>query len=310
MGALSSVLSLLKPRNSLAAGLDAGGDWAIRFPDLSEGIKTGSVVSGSCWLAVEGSAEPMRLTPGNCFLLPHGRRFVLASDLALPPVDAAEVFGSARRGGVACVNGGGDFSLVSTRFVLSGTQAGFLLGMLPPIVHIRSAPGDAGLLWPIRRIMNELSDPQPGSDLVVDHLAHLMLVEALRLHLAAGAATQTGWLCALADPQISRALHAIHGAPSQRWTVESLAGLAGMSRSSFAAKFRSAVGTPPMDYLIRWRMAVAGERLTTGKEPVSTVALSVGYESEASFSTAFKRIMGRAPRRYARMVGGGVPEPE
>lgn len=309
MDALSSVLSLLRPRSSLAAGLEAGGDWAILFPDMSEGIKTGAVVSGACWLAVEGCADPVHLGPGDCFLLPHGRRFVLSSDPNLDPVDASEVFGPATRGRVARVNDGGSFALVSSRFVLSGSQAGFLLGMLPPIVHIRSTPDQVGLLGPIQRIMTELRDPQPGGDLVVDHLAHLMLVEALRLHLAAGAATQTGWFFALADRQISRALHAIHDAPSERWTVEALASLAGMSRSSFAAKFRAIVGTPPLDYVIRWRMAVAGERLTIGKEPVSAVALSVGYESEASFSTAFKRIMGRAPRAYARTAGRSMGEP-
>lgn len=306
MDALSSVLSLLKPQNSLAAGLEAGGDWSIRFPDLTGGIKTGAIISGQCWLEVEGSPGPIRLDQGDCFLLPHGRPFRLASDLSLDPVDAGDAFRPATPGGMIRLNGGDGFSMISTRFILSGSQSGFLLGMLPAIVHVRSAPEQDVLLWSIRRIMTELRGPQAGGALAVDHLAHLMLIEALRLHLAAEAEARIGWLFALADDRVSQALHAIHSAPTERWTVESLASRAGMSRSSFAARFRALVGTSPMDYLIRWRMAVAGERLATGREPISAIALSVGYESEASFSTAFKRIMGAAPRRYARTVDRGV----
>ncbi|OYU37741.1 MAG: AraC family transcriptional regulator [Pseudorhodobacter sp. PARRP1] len=300
MDPLSSVLSLLKPRNYLSAGLDAGGDWAIQFPDQHDGIKTGAVVSGSCWLEVGGVSDPVHLEAGDCFLLPSGRPFRLASDLAIVPVEAREVFASTAGGSVARLNGGGAFSVVSNRFGLSGRQSGFLLGMLPPIVHIRDAKGRAALFWSIQRIMAELRDPQPGGFLIVDHLAHLILVEALRLHLADAATARIGWLFALADEQISRALQAIHGNPERGWTVQDLAKLAGMSRSAFALKFKTMVGTSPMGYLAHWRMALASHRFTTSRDPISTVAQSLGYESEAAFSTAFKRIMGHAPRRYSR----------
>jgi transcriptional regulator GlxA family with amidase domain len=153
-------------------------------------------------------------------------------------------------------------------------------------------------------MLGELRDRRPGADLITDHLAQMMLVQALRLYLTHGAG-QASWLFALADKQISTALNAVHGEPGQRWTVESLAALCGMSRSSFAARFRVLVGAAPMDYLTRWRMAVAGDRLRTTDEPVSRIALTLGYESEAAFSTAFKRIMGSAPRQYARL-GVGV----
>jgi AraC-like DNA-binding protein len=299
MDPLSNILSLLKPRSYLSAGLEAGGDWSIQFPDQQSGIKTGAVVSGACWLSVTGVPDPVRLNTGDCFLLPSGRAFRLASDLTLLPVAAATIFAATPKGGIACLNGGSAFSLVSNRFGLVGNPAGLLLRMLPPIVHVRDAPGQAALRWSIERMMTELRDPQPGGYLIIEHLAQ-MLVQALRLHLADGAQTGVGWLFALADRQMSVALNAIHDDPAQRWTLQDLAARAGMSRSSFALKFKAMVGTSPMDYLLHWRMALAGNRLETSKDPISVIAPSLSYASEAAFSTAFKRVMGCAPRQFGR----------
>jgi AraC-like DNA-binding protein len=298
MDPLSNVLSLLKPRNYLSAGLEAGGNWSIQFPDQQSGIKTGAVTSGGCWLSVEGVPDPVHLSTNDCFLLPSGRPFRLASDLALPSIEAALIFGAPREGPIACLNGGREFSIVSNRFGLAGNQVGLLLRMLPPIVHIRDAPGQTTLRGLIERMMAELRDPQPGGALIIEHLAQMMLVQALRLHLAKG--TGTGWLFALADRQMSQALNAMHDAPAQRWTLQDLATRAGMSRSSFALRFKAMVGTSPMDYLANWRMALAGDRLENSRDPISVIASSFGYDSEAAFSTAFKRIMGCAPRQYGR----------
>lgn len=300
MDPLSNVLSLLKPRNYLSAGFEAGGDWSIQFPDQQEGIKCGAVVSGECWLAVEGISDVVRLGPGDCFLLPSGRPFRLATDLALPTVDAASVFLAPREGSIARLNSGLDFSLVSCRFGLFGNQASLLLRMLPPIVLIRDQAGQAVLRWSVERMMQELRDPQPGGFLVVEHLAHMILLQALRLHLAEGAATGVGWLFALANKQMSAAIGAMHAEPAHRWTLQALASQAGMSRSSFALKFKETVGTSPLDYLTQWRMALAADRLETSEDPLSIIAPSLGYESEAAFSTAFKRVMGCSPRRYSR----------
>lgn len=306
MDPLSAVLALLKPRNYLSAGLEAAGDWAIQFPAHRNGIKTGAVATGKCWLIVEGEGTPVQLYAGDCFLLPRGRAFRLASDLALQPVQADKVFDGLPKGAVACLNGGGAFSMVSNRFGLTADYAGFLERLLPPVVLVRSVQDHGTLHAMIQQMLEELRDRRPGADLIVEYLAQMMLVQALRLYLThrAGGA---GWLFALADKQISAALNAMHGDPGQRWTVESLAALCGMSRSSFAARFRVLVGAAPMEYLTRWRMAVAGDRLRTTDELVSVVALALGYESEAAFSTAFKRVVGSAPRQYARLgVGIGI----
>jgi len=306
MDPLSNVLSLLKPHNYLSAGFEAGGDWCVQFPDQQEGIKCGAVVAGSGWLAVDGVAEPVHFTTGDCFLLPHGRPFRLASDLSVPPVDAAAIFSAKGKRGIVTLNGGGDFFMVSSRFALAGNHRGILLRMLPPIVHIRDHSGQSALLWSIKRMMQELREQQPGAFLIVQHLAHMILVHALRLHLAEGPKAGVGWLFALADRQMSAAMTAMHDDPARRWSLQELAQRAGMSRSTFALKFKATVGVAPMEYLAHWRMLLAGDRLEHSADPISVIAPSLGYESEAAFSTAFKKIMGCSPRQYGRR---GPPAP-
>lgn len=159
----------------------------------------------------------------------------------------------------------------------------------------------------MERMRQELREPQPGCYLAAQHLAHLMLLQALRLHLAEGARGGVGWLFALADRQMAAAINAMHADPARRWTLQSVAERAGMSRSSFAQRFKETVGASPMDYLTRWRMLLAGDRLASTGEPISAIALSLGYESESAFSTAFRRVMGCSPRRYAR---SRTPEPD
>lgn len=301
MDPLSDVLSLLKPRSYLSAGFDAGGAWSIQF-DRNAGIKCYAVVSGGCWLAVQGVSDPVRLTAGDCFLLPSGRPFQLASDLSLEPIDAVTVFAPARAGGVAVWNGGGDFFLVGSRFTVSGEQSEMLMSMLPPIVHIRDQADQAALRWSVERMMQELREKRPGTILVAEHLAHMMLVQALRLHLADGAGGAVGWLFALADPQISVAISAMHESPAHRWTLQELAARANMSRSSFAEKFKATVGMSPMEYLARWRMLRAADRLANTDDGIAAVAHWLGYDSESSFSAAFKRVIGTSPRRHGRAL--------
>ncbi|WP_112943784.1 MULTISPECIES: AraC family transcriptional regulator [unclassified Rhizobium] len=300
MDPLSNVLSLLKPQNYLSAGMEAGGNWAIQFPDQQGGIKCGAIVSGSCWLSVEGIDDPVHLRPGDSFLLPRGRPFRLATDLALETIPAATIFLGPRKDGIVSLNDGRDFSIVSCRFGLAGSHADILLKMLPPIVLLRDEQSQAALRFAVEQMMQELRAPQPGGFLIVEHLAHMILVQALRLHLADRSNNGVGWLFALADRQMSAAISAIHDSPAERWTLQALASRAGMSRSTFAQKFRETVGTSPMEYLAQWRMLLAGNRLENSRDPISVIAPSLGYESEAAFSTAFKRIMGCSPRQYVR----------
>ncbi|HWZ51554.1 MAG TPA: AraC family transcriptional regulator [Granulicella sp.] len=293
------MLSLLKPRSYMSGGFDMGGSWSVRFPQ-HEGIKCYALVSGQCWLCVEGVADAVRLEAGDCFLLPRGRPFRLASDLALTPVDAHTMLSAPLNGCIASYNGGGDCFGVGGYFAFAGNHAGILLGVLPPIVHIRKEADKAAMRWSLERMMQELREPQPGGFLVAQQLAYMMLVQALRLHLAEGLRGGVGWLFALADKQMSAAIHAMHDAPAQRWTIQELAERAGMSRSTFALRFKEAVGESPMEYLTRWRMLLAGDRLANSSDSISVISLALGYESESAFSTAFKRVMGCSPRQYSR----------
>lgn len=141
--------------------------------------------------------------------------------------------------------------------------------------------------------------------LVAQQLATLMLVQALRRHLIEGISSGVGSLVALADPHMKAAITAMHDDPSHRWTLQSLAERAGTSRTSFALKFKETAGTSPMEYLTRWRIMLAGDRLATSRDSVSEITQALGYESESTFNTAFKRLQGCSPRQYSR--GSSVP---
>jgi AraC-like DNA-binding protein len=299
MDPLSDVLSLLKMHNYVCGGFDVGGDLCLQFAKHA-GIKCYAVVSGKGWLSIEGVADPVQLKSGDCFVLPHGRPVCLATGLGLPPVDFRTLRGDARNGAVVSYNGGGEFFIVGGHFALSADHSSVLLRALPPFVHLQKQSDKAVLRWSIERLMEELREPQPGSGLIAQHLAHAMLLQALRLHLSDGAQGRVGWLFALADKQMGAAIAAIHEAPGHRWTVQELAERIGMSRSVFAQRFKETVGESPMEYLTRWRMLLAGDKLANSTDPVSVISLALGYESEAAFSTAFRRVMGCSPRQYGR----------
>jgi AraC-like DNA-binding protein len=152
---------------------------------------------------------------------------------------------------VPSIDGGGACFTVDGHFLLEGPHAHILVGLLPPIVHLRSEADRAAIRWSLEQLMHELRFPQPGSVLIAQPLAYSMLVQALRLYVGAGGEERVGWLFALPDDQLGRALHALHKEPSHAWTPLELARVAGMSRSSFAEKFRRKVGRPAMDYLIQ-----------------------------------------------------------
>lgn len=299
MDPLSEVLSLLRTRSYVSSGFDAGGAWSLHFQIQNDIIKCYSVESGGCWLIVEDVVEPVWLEAGDCFVLPSGRPFRLTSDLSLDPADSKTAFPPAQAGGVVTVNGGGDLFLIGSRFTVSGRQAGMLLNMMPPIVHICKKTDQAALRWSVARMREELSDPQPGGSLIAQHLAHMMLIQTLRLHLTE-AIHEVGWFAALTDRQLGIAIVAMHTDPARRWTLQDLATEAGMSRSVFAQRFKETAGETAMDYLTRWRMLLAVERLEHSRQRISVIAPALGYESESAFTTAFKRVMGCTPSDFSR----------
>lgn len=297
MDPLSSALSLLKLRSYTSGGFDIGGEFSIEFKHY-DGIKCYVLVSGECWLEVEGIRDPMRVVAGDCFMLFSGTRFRLATDLSLPSVDAMTLFRAPLNGAVATINGGGASFGLGGHFALSGDTSILLQGM-PPVIHLSGQQERAAMRWALEKMTEELRNPQPGGSLVVEHLAQMMLVQALRLQLAEGPHTGTGWFSALADQQISAAIAAIHSEPARRWTLHHLAERANMSRSAFAFRFKEIVGSSPMDYLTRWRMLLAADRLANSEW--ASRRASTGSAARPSGHPASETLIPRnSPRLPAR----------
>jgi AraC-like DNA-binding protein len=299
MDPLSEVLALLKPQSLSSGGFMVPGDMAIYFPK-HQGIKCYAMLAGQCWLVVEGVPDPVLLDAGDCFLLPRGMPFQLATDLSLEPVHYTLAWDRlSKTNDVPTVPEGARY-IAGGFFGFTGSHAEMLLHSLPPIVHIRRESDKAAMRWALERLREELRDPQPGGSLIAQQLAYTMLIQALRLHLADGAHAGRGWLSALSDKHMSIAIASMHNNPGYPWTLQSLAERVGMSRSVFALRFRDTVGATPMEYLARWRMLLAADRQKDSSDGLSAIAQSLGYESESTFGKAFRRVMGCSPRQYTR----------
>ncbi|MBU1176121.1 MAG: AraC family transcriptional regulator [Alphaproteobacteria bacterium] len=298
MDLLSDIISRLGPKSTISMGIDAAGDWALDFPP-PDGLKFNAVMKGACWLDVPGLDAPIRLAQGDSYLLRPHRGFSLASDLALPRRDSAKTCALARDN-VSVINGGGEMFLIGGRFSVAESHFELLFGGLPLVTLFRAGTPEAAVLsWSLDRLAAEIGDPQPGARVLCEHLIHIMLVQVLRVALDRNAESGPGWLRALKDRRLSRAIAALHEAAGERWTIERMARVAGMSRSGFAAHFRQTLGLAPMEYLRHWRMLLAENMLRDGARPIASIAAEVGYESESAFATAFKRVRNMRPREVS-----------
>ena len=296
---LSDILSLLKPFAYKSVGLDAGGEWALCLGP-TDGFLCLAPLSGVCWLVVDGSEDRVLLQAGEFAVLPKAPAFRIASDPTLAAVDITSASIDWPRGGFVTWQGGGTCLLLSAFFTFASEHSNLLLEVLPPILHLGEAFDRASLKWCLERLMAVISNPQPGSVLQGEYLAQMMLLEILRLHATGNLTHQVGWLSALASRQLGAAIRAMHKHPGHRWTVQELADHAAMSRSVFAQHFKAKVGVAVMEYLIRWRMLVAADRLVHSPDTIAAISLSLGYESESVFGFAFKREMGCSPRQYVK----------
>jgi AraC-like DNA-binding protein len=295
---LSDVLSLLDARSVVTNGLQAGGDWAFRCP-APDGLKFLAVVQGRAVLYSD-ETDTIHLEEGDVLLLNGSLPYVIASDHDVAPVCASTIFEDAVDG-IGRFGDRPDLTMLGGRVALDRQRGELLLDVLPPLIHLPRRFEDAkSARWMIDRLSKETNDARPGSGLASSQLAQLIVVEVLRAHLEQGGAAVRGWLRGLADPKISLALSLMHGQPARAWRLEELAQALAMSRTAFAVRFRSVVGMTPLGYLSRWRMHLAERRLVAGGEAIGAVGRSLGYASEAAFSTAFKRERGAAPRAFLR----------
>ncbi|MFC6083267.1 AraC family transcriptional regulator [Sphaerisporangium aureirubrum] len=299
---MSDVLTLLNIRGAYSSRFEATGRWALRFRGFQH-IKIGAMVSGHCWVTVEGE-PPVRLSPGDCYLLAGGRPYQVAGELGVEPEDGHAVYErSPTVRNVRYAAGPDDRDgppdvLVGGSITLDDVTAALLLDCLPPIARIPAAGAPARALRPVLRMLADETAAEPlGAAVMIEHLTQILFIQALRAHLVA-AEHVPGWLGALSHPRIGAALTLIHQQATRRWTVAGLAAEVGMSRSSFAERFKALVGLAPLDYLLHWRIRSAAEALRGGDRTVASVAAEWGYSSESAFSNAFKRVTGLPPARY------------
>jgi len=222
-------------------------------------------------LKLEGDDQtPTVIAAGDLLLLPHGPGL-----MRLAATEAPTAF-------IIC------------RFWFDPDSLRVMVLALPPWIHIRKEDGAGWLDGIVHFLMIEAADVQPGAALMISRLIDLVVIRTLRSWVHLG--HTSGWLGGLVDPRIARTVKAIHEKPSQRWSIEALARIAGMSRSSFSDRFTTLVGRPPLRYHNEWRLALARDLLAKRDARVGEVGLSIGYESEAAFSRAYKALYGHSPR--------------
>lgn len=296
MDPLSDVIALLRPHAAISKPITARGEWGVRYS--AYGLPGFAIVlEGQCWLAID-EAEPVRLERGDFILLPSTPAFRMFSRPGVACIHHEPSNSTVRHGDLG---GEPDLQMLGGAFQIEVVNAPLLLGLLPGMIHIRAADGHTGrLTGMIDLLMDECTAERPGRDMVIERLLEVLLVECLRWHGIGDDAMPSGLLAGMRDPALARVLRAIHADIRAGWTVADLAKLAGMSRSAFAARFTETVGCAPIEYLLRWRMALAQNALSRGGKPLDRVAEEIGYESASAFSTAFRRRFGCSPGAFAR----------
>ncbi|ANZ37923.1 hypothetical protein BBK82_19535 [Lentzea guizhouensis] len=287
---IRDVLALARPRTVAPVPLRAADRWGVRFSPFPH-VKLGVVVEGECWLCIDG-LEPLFLEKGDFYLLGNPPPYGLGSSVETARDRSFD--GSLREETTPQ-----DFTayMCSVDFEFQDSDASALFSSLPPAVLVKAGDADEKLLWNIATLLvHEIETQKVGRSLVLEHVAQILLVQMLRSH-ADSSREPLGWLASVVDDGIGAALRAVHAEPGRRWTLDELARIAMMSRSTFAANFRNRVGRPPLDYLIAWRMQLARAALRT-EDSLSAIAVTIGYQSESAFSTAFRRVVGVSPREF------------
>ncbi|RPF22070.1 AraC family transcriptional regulator [Myceligenerans xiligouense] len=295
---LSETLALADARNVISGEFRAGGSWAVRFrPDAP--VKLDAVVHGATWLVVD-DAPPVRIVAGDAVVLNGASSMVFCSDLGLRPVDAADepppAAGRAARHGDAERD---DVVVLGGHVDLDPATAGMFTSALPLVTHVSAASAEAAEMRRLlQRIIEESTSDRPGAGFATNQHAQLLLLQVLRVGIERDALTRPGWLRLLADPQLRRAVSAMHAEPGRAWGLDDLASAAGMSRSHFAHRFREVSGQPPLNYLSGWRIRLAQRALLEPGTTVAALAGRLGYASESSFSHAFTRVTGASPSQF------------
>jgi AraC-like DNA-binding protein len=282
MDAITDFLSAVRVQGACYGRIQISASWAPQ-PKTGSHAGFGSISYGQAWLQLTDVAEPIQLLHGDFFLVAPGREYVLST------------------GG-----NGAPTAIVAGRFDFDETHGRPLTEFIPPLILIRAdRPPILQLHQTLEMLASEADVSTPGSELTVRRLADLLLIQALRAHIADAHSERTGWLHALSDSHIGAALNSMHNRIDHPWTVASLASEAGMSRSAFAQRFKELMSESPVEYLTRWRMYRGSDLLRESDRKLADVAQAVGYDSDGAFHKAFKRVLGIAPGEYRRSTTAG-----
>jgi AraC-like DNA-binding protein len=288
----SEVLAALGARSVRGTGLEAAGEWALAF-DGRMRLKFVTVTRGRCWLLLP-KHSPQALMEGDLVLI-SDTRYTVASDPAVEPMDGMPLFAAPGQDLVR-LGAANETALIGGGSGFADGSAAFVLDALPKFLRVDPASSTAeAVARTLNALRTEVACTELGSSLAAERLAEILVIAAVRAFVATSPKSSVGWITALADPRIGKALRLLHADVAYRWTVPMLAAEVGMSRSAFSQRFTERVGQPPLDYLTRWRMVLAQQKLKEN-QTVATVAAAVGYSSQSAFAHAFKRTLGRTPR--------------
>ncbi len=327
---LSEVLRAVRLRGAVYYYVTGGREWAAEAPagcEIAAAVMPGAehvieyhvVTRGNCWAAVVGM-QPVRLAEGDVVLFPQGDAHVMSSapGLRAQRIDTGWVAATARDAKPIPVTYGavsGDARLGLDEDAPNALVCGFLgcdlkpfnplIASLPRLLHLPAGSGGSWVGPVMHQAVRESREHRPGSEAVLERLSEMMFVDAVRRHLDGLPGESTGWLAGLRDRVVGKALTLMHDRPADPWTIELLSERVGLSRSALHERFVHFVGQPPMQYLGQWRMQAAARRLADSQSPVASIALDAGYDSEAAFSRAFKRIVGVPPGEWRRRHRSG-----
>lgn len=280
--------------------MDASAPWGVNSPG-ERGVNFVLMVRGSAVLSTPGTPHPAALRSGDVFMMLGDAPYRLFDHEDSALIDCVEVE-KLRVGNHIQLGGGGPLTtFISGSFELDALEARPLLRALPSLLCLKLDQHRSLAFQSVLEMLAlETESPGLGSEAVISRLFELLFVHAIRAYSAQAGGPTPGWLSAIADRHLARALEAMHRAPARDWTVELLAQTAGMSRSGFAARFKTVVGQSPLDYLTQWRIYCATRLLLKGNIALSEVARQVGYESVAAFNRVFRRETSMTPGAFRK----------
>lgn len=320
---LSDVLRSVRLRGAVFYCVSCGSEWAVGAPaskDIADSVVPGAehvmeyhvITKGHGWAAIAGE-PPVRLAAGDVVMFPHGDAHVLSSAPGLEPTPADPKWFHDMRDVPKpipiAIKSLTEMSIGRTDQPIN-LACGFLgvdlrpfnplIASLPRILHVPAAGDGAWISQVMLQAVDASQNKRPGGDAVLDRISEMMFIDAVRRYVERLPETSAGWLAGLRDRHVSKALALIHEDPARAWTVEALADDVALSRSAFYERFTELIGQPPMQYLANWRMQAAANLLRQSSASVASIALEVGYESEAAFARAFKRLVGSPPAAWRR----------